>query len=184
MDANLFNQAALLSAGPLIVAAMISDVRRRRIPNGLVLSLLVVGTCGTLLAGGWGGFGRGLLGVLLGFFLLLPLYALGAMGTGDVKLLAVMGMWLGVRGTLWAFGIAALIGLIPALVSVLRTRNTSPAFAQLWVVLTKLTGRRLRPADLVAVEGAVSHRTFPYGVYLGLGGLLVLSSRAFTDLGV
>jgi len=184
LSPQLFHQAALLSAGPLIIAAMLSDVRSRRIPHWIVLSLLVVGLVGARIGGGWWGLGEGLLALVLGFGLLLPLYCLGAMGAGDVKLLAVMGLWLGVRGTLWAFALAALVGLLPALVSVVRSKSASPALAHLWVVLAKFSGRRLEAADLVAVDGEVSHKTFPYGVCLGAAGLAVLSSRVFTNLGV
>lgn len=53
------------------------------------------------------------LGVLSGFFLLLPLYMLGGMTAGDVKWLGALGAWYGPRGTLALFLISGLfLGII------------------------------------------------------------------------
>jgi prepilin peptidase CpaA len=71
------------------------DVRARRIPNwltgsallgGLVLHVWLTGASGALVA---------LAGAALGLVLLLPFYALRAMGAGDVKLLAGVGALVG-----------------------------------------------------------------------------------------
>ena len=103
MDIRSVPAALLLTA--LLLAAVITDVRARRISNVLVLAGL--GTAFTLQATVVPGAGLfsvpfgaiGLLsslgGALLGLLLLLPIYALGAMGAGDVKLMAMVGAFLG-----------------------------------------------------------------------------------------
>lgn len=103
-----------------VVIALEADVRERRIPN--VLILLGLGT-GFMLNGlgprGYGGgvfsnlpgaIGAGgwLLGVAVGLVLFMPLYALRAMGAGDVKLLAVLGGYLGAAEVL-SLGLVILI---------------------------------------------------------------------------
>src|SRR5208337_2518793 len=62
----------------------------------------------------WSG-GRELLvwslaGTGVGLISLLPLYAIGGMGAGDVKLMAGVGAWLGPGLTFWAFVSSALVG--------------------------------------------------------------------------
>ena len=88
---------ALLLAGTLV-----TDVTRRRIPNYLVLTGLVLAlgshavafTVGaSALAGpAWWSAPAGL---LIGLALLLPLHLLRAMGAGDVKLMAMVGSFIG-----------------------------------------------------------------------------------------
>jgi prepilin peptidase CpaA len=92
--------------------AVIHDLLFRRIPNGLVLAGIALGLlfqtwaangAGLFSPGGSGlGYNGALLGGLAGLALFLPLYALRAMGAGDVKLLAMAGVWLGVSGIAWA----------------------------------------------------------------------------------
>ena len=99
-----------------LVAATLSDVVSHRIPNALlapallaalVLSFVISGTQGVLMSIG---------GLGIGLALLLPLYAMGAMGAGDVKLLGVAGAYLGPVGAVIAglltFVAGALIGIL------------------------------------------------------------------------
>ena len=51
-----------------------------------------------------------LAGTGVGLLSLLPLYAIGGMGAGDVKLMAGVGAWLGPWLTLWSFVSTALVG--------------------------------------------------------------------------
>ena len=82
---------------PLIVAC-VSDMRSRRIPNPVVLLTLFAGIVlavatkpwlsGLIFAGG---------GMLTGFAIWIPFYALGMLGAGDVKLFAAAATFLGAR---------------------------------------------------------------------------------------
>ena len=66
------------------------------------------------LTGGWAGLGDGLLGMAVGLACLLPLYAVGGMGAGDVKLLAGVGAWLGATTTFYAFCVSTVVGAVMA----------------------------------------------------------------------
>lgn len=70
------------------------DIKARRIPNWMVLTGLISSLAIQLLyssgsVSAWG------LGLLAGFGLFLPLYLVRAMGAGDVKLMAMVGGFLG-----------------------------------------------------------------------------------------
>lgn len=74
----------------LLVAAF-TDLRNGLIYNWLTLPAIMIGICLAAWQGGLAGFGNSLLGILVGGGALLPLFASGAMGAGDVKLMAAVG---------------------------------------------------------------------------------------------
>jgi prepilin peptidase CpaA len=102
----------LLILVAILLTAVVSDVRTRRIPNKLIVLGLALGFLCQLLAIFWYDFylnffgvttiSSALLGSLTGFGIFIPLYAFRLLGAGDVKLLAVIGLWLGTEHTLYA----------------------------------------------------------------------------------
>ena len=86
----------------MIVAAVI-DGWKLKVPNWLTLPLVLSGWVLGLLhnfdvlvgSTGAGGIGASLAGTLLGFVLLVPVYAIGGMGGGDVKMQMGFGAWVG-----------------------------------------------------------------------------------------
>src|SRR5271165_4245123 len=92
------NGLILVSWLPLVLAllaAAIIDARVRRIPNWLTSGLLLGGLGRALAGGGIHGLDQSLFGMLCGASLPLILYAISAVGAGDVKLLAAIGAWIG-----------------------------------------------------------------------------------------
>src|SRR5712692_8694543 len=83
----------------MIVAAVI-DGWKLKVPNWLTFPLILSGwLLGLIHDFGWitgsGGIGASLAGTALGFALLLPVYAIGGMGAGDVKMQMGFGAWVG-----------------------------------------------------------------------------------------
>ncbi len=105
----------------LIVVALI-DIDHLIIPDGLVLAGLAVGVLYRLLgfaeASGAKGMVDGIIGLLVGggIFLLLALISNGGMGGGDIKLMAMLGLWFGWRNILFISLIAFIIGSIISIV--------------------------------------------------------------------
>ena len=103
----------VLVAAGLGVAAVVEDLRRRRVPNWLTAAGLAGGLGGAAW-GGWHGLGMAAAGTLVGFLILLPFHWWGAMGGGDVKLMAAYGALLGPSGILLAALFAAVLGGLSA----------------------------------------------------------------------
>ena len=108
----------LLPMLALVSAAAFIDLRNRRIPNWLTLILLTTGLARSF-AGGITP-AQAFLGALVGFALPFVLFAMGALGGGDVKLLAGVGAWMGAIGVLKVFAIAAIVGMVMVLVQSAR----------------------------------------------------------------
>jgi len=94
------------------------DVATRRIPNALTFGAALAAFVAHAYLGGWDGAGLAAAGWTAGIALFFPVFALGGMGAGDVKLLGAVGAWLGPVATVWVAlysGIAGgLLGLLVA----------------------------------------------------------------------
>lgn len=151
-----------------VALCVASDVRTRRIPNLLSGGAMV----GGLLLNGLYGGGQGLAGSLAGLALLigllLPPFALGGIGGGDVKMMGGVGALLGVQLGFAALTIGMLLGgavMLAHLARLGRLREKLVHTTNLFslAVLTRST----EPLRVSAADpGAIS---LPYSVPLGLG---------------
>jgi prepilin peptidase CpaA len=78
----------------LIIAAA-TDIRKGLIYNWLTFPAILVGLFLALWQGGLSGLGLSFLGILVGGGVLTLLFVSGAMGAGDVKLMAALGALMG-----------------------------------------------------------------------------------------
>jgi prepilin peptidase CpaA len=173
--------AALLA---LLVIAMVIDIRSHRIPNLLVLSGLVVGLVIRAVTGlgQWQDWG---LGLLAGLALLFPLYVIRVMGAGDVKLMAMVGSFVGPVGAL-SVVLATLVagGLLGFLIATHKR-----ALGQAWMnvrLLMATTAPSLPAAGRRSVQPpAGSIGNLPYAVAIALGTVchLVLTRAGLALLG-
>lgn len=101
----------------LLIAIGVSDAQRHRIPNKyvLVLFLVVVASLISTPSTDWFDHVKG--GVVT-FFICFGLFMLRAMAGGDVKLLAVVGVWLGLSrigdAMMWVILAGGIVGLFYA----------------------------------------------------------------------
>jgi len=163
----------------LLAWAVASDVRSRRIPNQLVVLGLLAGfTLQATVTPGAGLFSEpfGALGLLkaaagmaLGLLLLLPMYALGAMGAGDVKLMAMLGAFLGPLDIVGA-GLSSVLagGVLALLVALcqgsLRKVTGNVKLMVLGSVLRGMSGGSARIDAPLAATGQL-----PYAVAIASG---------------
>jgi prepilin peptidase CpaA len=107
--------------------AVVTDLRSRRISNRLTYPAAALGLAIHFASGGWGGLTTSAVGLLLGLGLLLLPFFLGAMGGGDVKLLAAIGALQGPQFVLLTAVYAGLAGGVLALGYLIRQRGLTEA---------------------------------------------------------
>jgi prepilin peptidase CpaA len=110
-----------VTAVTAVVAAY--DIRFFRIPNLATFSLSFTALFYHAMTAGFSGLGDSFTGLLVGGVLLIPFFLLGAMGAGDVKLLASIGAWLGAQNAFSVFVIAGIASGITTVIVYAQQRR-------------------------------------------------------------
>lgn len=159
----------LLLLIPMAMFIMYYDVRYRRIPNLLVLGLLIGGLTINISFGGFNGALTSVEGFALAFFPMFLIHVFGAMGAGDVKLFGAVGSVIGVSMVPLTFVVVVMLGAVLAIYTMLRSGTM---FSTLHGVLRIFVG--IMPGwemPRFAIPPDRKH-TIPYGVAIMLGSLL------------
>lgn len=160
----------------LLVAATI-DLRSRRIPNWLNLALAVSGVFCAILPGSPISLTYCLAGLAVGFMIPFILFALGALGGGDVKLLAAVGCWLGPIGVIKVFLAAAVVGLVIVLAQAVYQKRLTALFRNSAVLTMHMVHLDSVGMDNLTEAGKASRsveRPLPYAVPVLIGTLVLL----------
>jgi prepilin peptidase CpaA len=162
-----------------VCAFAVTDLRKRRIPNQLTVAAALVGLALNVWTAGSAGALFSVAGLLTGLGAFLPFYLARGFGAGDVKALAAIGAFLGVKGALLAAGWILMAGAIGG-VLVLCVRGgpgALRALAHRWVLRAYevyATGRA--PQIQPPAQGPATLR-FPYGMAIACGTLASLAWR-------
>jgi prepilin peptidase CpaA len=113
------------------LVAAVEDLRRRQIPNWIPVGAIAGGIGIAVFEKGLAGLGSAVAGTVAGFAVFFALYVLGAMGGGDVKLMAGFGALLGWssiwEASLWTAAVGGFLALGFAGVSAMRGKTGSRA---------------------------------------------------------
>jgi prepilin peptidase CpaA len=151
----------------LLVAGCVADVRWRRIPNALVLTIATAGLCYSLATRPfWQGLGSSVAGLLLGFVIWIVFYVAGVLGAGDVKFFAAAGAWLGPAATWRAALVAGVAGGVLAVFYLVRERRLASTVRRMALATSSRTPALL--GEMPDTAGS-TRRHLPYGVALALG---------------
>ena len=166
----------LIFVGLYTAAAAVTDLRTQKIPNWLTVTGAVLGLLYHTLAGTQLGFVGSLLGLLVGFSLLLLPFVLGGGGGGDVKLLAGLGAWVGWKLVLVIFAFSACIGLVIAMCVMVATACNIGGYA---------TKRRFNIAGAGKADGKPRKLKQPvrFALPIAIGSWLVLAALCLKHLG-
>jgi prepilin peptidase CpaA len=165
-----YQTIATIAFVAVMLAALCWDVATRRIPNVLV----VVGIlCALALrsAVGPAALWSGMVGAVIAFAIALPLFALRAMGGGDVKLFAAVGAFVGPSMFLPAFIASAIVGGVLGVVYAVRRGVIVPVMMSSKDLLVNAAtlGRSGERPKL----GNARSITVPYGAAIAIGSVAV-----------
>jgi prepilin peptidase CpaA len=128
---------------------------------------------------GWPALRFSLLGFGVGFGVYLALYALRAMGAGDVKLMAAVGTMVGWEDWFGIFVITAIIGGAMALILIVVKKRFTKTVFNVGVILNEMKSGR--PAYLAKEELDVKSPKalgLPHGAVIAVGTLFFLGAAA------
>jgi prepilin peptidase CpaA len=168
---NAPHEAVWLVSLVLAEAAVI-DGLKLRVPNWLTAHLVLGGLGYATWAHGGAGFAWALTGAALGLALLLPLYAIGGMGAGDVKLLAGVGAWVGPAATFGAFATSAVVGGVIAVGMVAWSGDYIRHWVQMQTIGHEILSVR-SPTKLAVIAAArkPNMMLLPYAIPLSIGSI-------------
>jgi prepilin peptidase CpaA len=161
------NDLPILIASLFLLLICTTDTLYAKIPNLFIVALTLCGFGLHVWLEGVAGLWTALLGLLVGFILLLIPYLLGGMGAGDVKALAALGALLG-AGTI--LQVALYMSLAGGLMSVLHYMCNRNLLAQCragWNSLTVFL--YTRDIKILKPDSNSESLRFPYAAAIAFG---------------
>jgi prepilin peptidase CpaA len=164
----------------ILIEAAAIDGRCLRVPNWLTYHFLAAGLFFAIATGGserllWSAEVE-----VVGLMTLLPLYAIGGMGAGDVKLMAGLGAWIGPWLTLQAFAASAAVGGGMALAMMAYSGEFGKH-----LVMAQVIGREILVVQnpVVLSEKAAARKPsmllLPFGIPIAVGSITLLAWSGF-----
>lgn len=169
----VFDMSAAAVAITVLVAAW-TDWTSWRISNALVAGSAVAAMMIAVFSLNGIGFAACFFGGLVGMAIFMPLYLLGAMGAGDVKLMGAIGLHVGVSTVVNIALVSALIGGVWAIV-LMDWRKGTGFFSWLVMNIQAKTKPWLRSVPSQPPEPKILARNagmIPYGVVIAIGTLV------------
>jgi prepilin peptidase CpaA len=165
----------------LVAIAAIYDMRYRRIPNWLTLAGIIGGIAMNTFLGWdnpnrWAGLIFALKGMGLGFIAYFALFALRAMGAGDVKLMAAVGAMAGWENWFGIFILTAVMGGILAVLVSIAKKRLGTTFWNVGFILSEM--KKGRPAYVQREDLDVKHPKavgLPHGAVIAVGSVFFLA---------
>ena len=170
MDWNeiLFENWPIKLVSAILILAAWIDGKELKVPNWITFPMVLAGLVYSAAVGA--GLSAGLLGMCCGLLCLLPLYAVGGMGAGDVKLMAGIGAWVGWEITFYSFCVSVIVGAVMAVIMVAWSGAWKKHYEQFLLILSEWTVIR-NPYELskIAAERKPTMFLLPYGIPICIG---------------
>lgn len=164
----------------LLIVSVIMDFKHDRIPNGIIASGLVIGLFSRFMENGWQGILSAGVVMLISFCILYPLFRIGGIGAGDVKLLLMTGSFFSADAQLHIMMFSFIIGALLSIEKMISEDNFKERIQYLLSYLMdvlrtgqwKLYGENLC-TDSHKYKSNKIHFALPvfFSVMLGLGGI-------------
>ncbi|MGI9273992.1 MAG: A24 family peptidase [Endozoicomonas sp.] len=155
----------------LLVIATVFDLFQHRIPNMLLLSGLAVALVLQYQTAQLAGLGQAMVGLLAGFLCFLPAYLFRkVMGAGDVKLLAVVGAFIGPAAVAFSAVYTVIAGGVLALIYLTLRGGAWRTIQRYYAVARSMVW-------LPAAEDDVVRQRFPYALAIAVGTCIQLARQ-------
>lgn len=151
----------------LMTICLFTDLKSRKIYNHVLLPSLLLALIFQAFTNGWIGLTSSLLGLIVGFVILLIPYMMKGMGAGDVKLMAVIGA---IQGPIFILTTAVYMAIIGGAVALLLILFRLVKSKQ-WLTLFHRNSLMTYGMKLAVVRNHSSNQTLPYGVAI-VGGAI------------
>jgi len=165
------NEPVLITVVFVVLLAMYSDLRWRKVPNCLTLPAIALGFFLNFVGNSWNGLIFSFFGLLVGMGLLMLPYVLGGMGGGDVKFMGALGAMLGSYSVLNIFLYTTLVGGAIAIVVAIANRSLVEMLKKVWLLLKCIF---LFRAPLAGAGLFKKSLEIPYGLAIGIGAFIYL----------
>ncbi|WP_324731047.1 A24 family peptidase [Pseudomonas paeninsulae] len=146
----------------MLVGAVCTDIRSHRIPNLFLLLGVAASAAGQMGLNGLDGMITWAGGLVVGFLCFWPLYIFAGMAAGDVKLIAVVGSYLGATDAFWAAMLSLIAGGVLGVLILLYKKQLFRFVRRYWVMAS--LGTYIQPG----ADDAARQR-FPYALAILLG---------------
>lgn len=173
--ASAFEARAVLALVVAVVAT-VYDVRSRRIPNALTFGAAAAALIYGMFDGGFGGLFQAAGGWVVGAALFFPIFVLGGIGAGDVKLLAALGAWIGPIEAVWLAIFASMAGGVSALLVAAAHGYLRRAFSNIWLILMHWRVAGFRPVPGLTLRDGTAPR-IAYAIPITIGVVCTLWRR-------
>jgi prepilin peptidase CpaA len=158
--------------GAVLVALVgaVIDIRSARIPNRLTYTALLAALLLRTALLGLAGLKSGAIGMLVAGGLFLLLFVLGAMGGGDMKLMAAVGAWVGSMQVMRLILASAIAGGVLAIARIIVGNMVGQTIRNTVQLICYHLTSGLGPHPELNVQSSGSQRV-PYGVAIAVGAL-------------
>ncbi|WP_158270524.1 prepilin peptidase [Limnohabitans sp. Jir72] len=154
--------------GLVLLIAMWKDMTQRRIPNALLVVASGLALLWSMTAGGVG-LSAALAGGLAALLVFLVFHVIGAMGAGDVKLMATVGLFLGQADVLGLCISVLIAGGVQSLIWAIWTSRLREVLRSTWQSLSNSMFSLAGGAWPVTSEPTTVHGSMPYALAIGAG---------------
>jgi len=151
-----------------------SDLVTHRLPNWLTFGLAIAAISTNSCLGLWDGFIQSVLGLSVGLLCFLPFHLFGAMGAGDVKLLAAIGALIGPVNVFIAALMTILSGGLIAVFYIAARGGLRPMIRRYNTMLILLVA--LQPQYIPPAPGEAAGLRFPYALAIACGTVLAVAA--------
>jgi len=165
------NELIAVTVVLVVLLAMYSDLRWRKIPNCLTLPAIALGFVLNFVGNSWNGLIFAFFGLLVGMGLLMLPYLLGGMGGGDVKFMGALGALLGTYSVLNVFLYTTLVGGAIAIVVAIANKSLVETLKKVWLLLKCILLFRAPLAGAGLFKKSIA---VPYGLAIGAGTFIYL----------